>query len=85
MGLPSTPFGDGDQGRWVAVVRCRQGGLFQTLWVPYISFKSIRWGNQRFQYCPVHGGPDWVTPVDPATLTSTELMAATQYPPGRVP
>ena len=37
------------------VVRCRQGHLFTTVWIPGASLKSLRLGWWRWQYCPVGG------------------------------
>ena len=44
------------------IVRCRQGHLFTTTWIPGASLKAIRLGWARFQRCPV--GHHWslVTP-----------------------
>ncbi|MEU7869966.1 hypothetical protein [Dactylosporangium sp. NPDC049140] len=38
-------------------VRCRDGHVFTTDWVPGVSFKAVRLGATRFQYCPV--GRHW--------------------------
>jgi hypothetical protein len=67
------------------VVRCRQGHLFTTLWVPGVSIKSIRLGWWRFQWCPV--GRHWslVQPVRTADLTPEEAQAAGSYHDARVP
>lgn len=45
------------------LVRCRDGHLFRTIWVPGVSIKAIRLGWYRFQFCPV--GRHWtmVKPV----------------------
>ncbi|MDH2903242.1 MAG: hypothetical protein PXZ08_04730 [Actinomycetota bacterium] len=45
------------------LVRCFEGHLFRTLWIPGVSLKSIRLGWYRFQFCPV--GRHWtmVKPV----------------------
>jgi len=58
------------------IVRCRQGHLFTTLWIPGVSFKSARLGPWRAQYCPV--GHHWtiVTPVEEAKLSEEQLRAA---------
>ena len=57
------------------VVRCRQGHLFRTLWIPSVSFKGLRLGWFRFQRCPV--GPHWslVTPVRESELSAREKRA----------
>jgi len=39
------------------LVRCRDGHLFRTTWVPGVSFNAIRLGPVRFQFCPV--GRHW--------------------------
>jgi hypothetical protein len=58
------------------VVRCRQGHLFTTIWVPGASLKSLRLGWWRFQRCPV--GKHWslVTPVRESDLTEEEQRIA---------
>ncbi len=45
------------------LVRCRDGHLFRTIWVPGVSVKAVRLGWWRFQFCPV--GRHWamVRPV----------------------
>jgi hypothetical protein len=67
------------------VVRCRQGHLFTTIWIPGASLKSIRLGWARLQHCPV--GKHWtlVTPVKDATLTDEERRIAGQYRDVRIP
>ena len=67
------------------VVRCRDGHLFTTLWVPGGSLKAIRLGWWRFQRCPV--GQHWslVTPVDAASLTEEERIRAAEAHDTRVP
>jgi len=39
------------------VVRCAQGHLFTTIWIPGVSLKAMRWGARRYQWCPV--GRHW--------------------------
>jgi hypothetical protein len=58
------------------IVRCRQGHLFTTLWIPAVSFKAVRLGPWRLQRCPI--GRHWslVTPVDESELTDEERRAA---------
>lgn len=67
------------------VVRCRSGHLFTTTWVPGMSFKAIRLGFTRFQYCPV--GEHWtlVSPVDTSRLTEAERRTADAYRDTRIP
>jgi hypothetical protein len=61
------------------VVRCRNGHLFTTLWLPAVSVKAIRLGPWRVQRCPV--GAHWtlVTPVRESELSSDELTAAHEH------
>jgi hypothetical protein len=58
------------------IVRCSKGHLFTTIWVPGVSFKSVRLGFKRFQHCPI--GHHWtmVRPVDVATLSDEEKTEA---------
>ena len=67
------------------VVRCRQGHLFTTIWVPGASLKSIRLGWARLQRCPV--GKHWslVTPVKDADLTDDQRRAAAAHRDIRIP
>jgi hypothetical protein len=61
------------------VVRCRQGHLFTTIWIPGVKLKAIDLGIARVQRCPV--GQHWslVTPVREATLTDAELRFAHEH------
>jgi hypothetical protein len=67
------------------VVRCRQGHLFTTIWIPGGSLKSVRFGWWRFQRCPV--GHHWsvVTPVKTVELTEQERRSASETRDIRVP
>jgi hypothetical protein len=68
-----------------AVVRCRQGHLFTTIWIPGASLKAVRLGWARFQRCPV--GPHWslVTPVKTSDLTDEEREKAAARRDIRIP
>jgi hypothetical protein len=59
-----------------AIVRCRQGHLFSTIWIPGASLKAIRLGPWRFQRCPV--GRHWtlVRPVNINALSPEQLQQA---------
>jgi hypothetical protein len=61
------------------VVRCRQGHLYTTIWVPGASLKSLRLGWWRLQWCPV--GRHWslVAPVKDSELTEEDRLLAEQY------
>lgn len=67
------------------VVRCQQGHLFTTIWLPGGSFKAIRLGWFRFQWCPV--GEHWaiVVPVKDSDLTPSERLLAQQHRDMRIP
>jgi hypothetical protein len=59
-----------------AIVCCRQGHLFSTIWIPGASIKAIRLGPWRFQRCPV--GRHWtlVRPVNINALSPEQLQQA---------
>ena len=61
---------------WNTIVRCRQGHLFATVWIPGASVKSLRLGWWRVQWCPVGRHVDLVHPVRTADLTETERSLA---------
>jgi len=67
------------------IVRCHQGHLFTTIWVPGMSFKALRLGWARLQRCPV--GHHWslVTPVKEADLTDEERQTADEHRDVRIP
>jgi hypothetical protein len=67
------------------VVRCHQGHLFTTIWVPGVSVKSIRLGWARVQRCPV--GPHWslVVPVKESDLSEEDRSRAHQHHDVRIP
>lgn len=67
------------------VVRCREGHLFTTIWVPGASLKALRLGWWRFQRCPV--GKHWsiVAPVKEAYLSEEELRQARESKDIRIP
>ncbi len=67
------------------VVRCRQGHLFTTIWIPEITLKAVDLGVARLQRCPV--GRHWtlITPVKPASLTDDERQFAEQHRDVRIP
>lgn len=67
------------------VVRCHQGHLFTTIWIPMVSFKAARLGWWRFQRCPV--GRHWslVHPVKLADLAPEERRSAAEHKDIRIP
>ncbi len=54
------------------IVRCRQGHLFTTFWLPGMSFKALRLGWWRYQRCPVGGHWSLITPVRPSELSESD-------------
>ncbi|MFZ0059933.1 MAG: hypothetical protein WAL35_07815 [Acidimicrobiales bacterium] len=67
------------------VVRCRDGHLFTSLWIPGGSLKSVRLGWWRLQRCPV--GRHWslVTPAKVSELTDGERQLAARRRDVRIP
>ncbi|GAA1987197.1 hypothetical protein [Catenulispora subtropica] len=51
------------------IVRCRDGHLFTTIWIPGASLKSLRFGIVRLQYCPVGRHFTTVRPLKDDELT----------------
>lgn len=67
------------------VVRCRDGHLFTTIWIPGASFKAIRLGLVRLQYCPVGHHLTFVVPVRDEDLTPEERRIAALHHDARLP
>jgi hypothetical protein len=67
------------------VVRCRQGHLFTTLWIPGVKLKAIDLGIARFQHCPVGNHWTLVVPVRDVDLTEDERQFAAEHHDIRVP
>jgi hypothetical protein len=67
------------------VVRCHQGHLFTTWWIPGVSFKSLRLGGWRVQRCPV--GSHWsvVRPVKSDALSRNDARLAKRHHDLRIP
>lgn len=66
-------------------VRCRDGHLFTTIWIPLASLKALRLGRRRLQRCPVGHHWSMITPVDRTTATAAELEAAGAVHDVRIP
>jgi hypothetical protein len=60
-------------------VRCRQGHLFTTTWIPGASIKALRLGFWRVQWCPVGRHVDLVRLVKDADLTPAEREFAADH------
>lgn len=71
--------------RFDRIVRCSQGHLFTTIWIPLGSAKAVRLGPRRYQRCPV--GHHWtiIRQVDPDTLSAAERQAAAATHDVRIP
>ncbi len=67
------------------VVRCREGHVFTTVWVPGMSFKAIRLGSYRLQRCPVADHWTIVTRVNDSDLSDEDRLAAELYNDGTMP
>lgn len=61
------------------VVRCRQGHLFTTIWIPGVKLKELDLVVARVQRCPV--GQHWslVVPVREADLTDADREFAQEH------
>jgi hypothetical protein len=67
------------------IVRCRDGHLFMTTWIPMVSFKAIRLGLVRVQYCPVGNHVTAVRLMRDEDLTSAERLQASRHRDNGVP
>ena len=67
------------------VVRCRQGHLFTTIWIPGVKLKELDLVVARVQRCPV--GKHWslVVPVREADLAEEERQFAREHHDIRIP
>ena len=67
------------------IVRCRQGHLYSTIWIPGIKFKELDLVVARVQRCPV--GQHWslVVPVRDVSLTEEERQYALAHHDIRIP
>jgi hypothetical protein len=66
-------------------VRCSQGHLFTTIWVPLGSLKAVRLGRKRYQHCPV--GHHWSTveTMGPGSDSAADLAQAALVHDRRIP
>ena len=67
------------------IVRCRQGHLFSTIWIPGVKLNALDLGVARVQRCPV--GKHWslVVPVRDADLSDRQRELARAHRDARVP
>ncbi len=67
------------------VVRCRKDHLFTTIWTPGVSFKAVRLGLTRLQWCPVGKHFSIVRPINDAELTDEQKREAARHHDLRIP
>ncbi len=67
------------------IVRCLDGHLFTTVWLPGLSVKALRFGPFRLQRCPVGNHLTFVAPVRPEDLTYGERRFAEQHHDTSIP
>ena len=67
------------------IVRCQQGHLFTTLWIPGVSVKSLRFLWWRVQRCPVGNHWSIVVPVREADLSRRQRRSAHEIHDVRIP
>lgn len=67
------------------VVRCRDGHLFMTTWIPGASFKAIRLGLVRMQYCPVGDHVTAVHLMRDGDLTPAQRLEASRHRDSGIP
>jgi len=67
------------------IVRCRQGHLFSTVWIPGVKLKELDLAVARVQYCPV--GKHWslAVPVRDVSLTEEERQFALAHHDVEIP
>ena len=67
------------------IVRCRQGHVFTTIWIPGIKLKEIDLVVARIQRCPVGNHWSLVVPVRNVDLTDEEIQFAREHHDIRIP
>jgi hypothetical protein len=67
------------------VVRCRQGHLFTTIWIPGIKLKELDLVVARVQRCPVGNHWSLVVPIRTKDLTEAEVQSARERHDIRIP
>jgi hypothetical protein len=67
------------------IVRCRDGHLFMTTWIPMMSVKAIRFGLMRVQYCPVGDHVTAVRLMRDEDLRPAERLEASRHRDNGVP
>jgi len=72
-------------GRENVVVRCLEGHLFTTIWIPGVSLKALRLGPFRLQRCPVGDHLTFVTPVRDSDIGDAERCFAERHHDSWIP
>jgi len=67
------------------IVRCREGHLFTTIWIPGGSLKAIRLGWWRLQRCPAGNHWSIVSPVKESELSDEQKRIAREHKDIRIP
>jgi hypothetical protein len=67
------------------IVRCRQGHVFTTIWIPGIKLKEIDLVIARIQRCPVGSHWSLVVPVRPDTLSAEDRELAGAHHDIKIP
>lgn len=67
------------------VVRCRQGHLFSTIWIPGVKLKELDLVVARVQRCPVGNHWSLVVPVRNVHLTEEERQFALAHHDIKIP
>jgi hypothetical protein len=67
------------------IVRCRDGHLFTTTWIPMMSFKAIRFGLVRMQHCPVGNHVTAVRLMRDEDITPAQRLEASRHHDSGVP
>ena len=67
------------------IVRCRQGHMYSTVWLPGVKFKELDLAVARVQRCPV--GRHWslVVPIRDVSLTEEERQYALAHHDIKIP
>ncbi|MGA2469845.1 MAG: hypothetical protein ABSG64_04055 [Solirubrobacteraceae bacterium] len=71
--------------RYDTVVRCSDGHLFTTIWIPLVSVKAVRLYNKRYQRCPVGHHFSIVRRVDVDELDAAKRERAAAVRDIRIP
>jgi len=67
------------------IVRCRQGHVFTTIWIPGIKLKEIDLVVARIQHCPVGNHWSLVVPVRAETLSAEDREFAQSHHDVKIP